>query len=203
MSTKTATREKATSSVNSPSPDEIVEPIPQIVPIPSANILEAIGILTEVGKVPIIDDEHIVKSANQPLKDDFRKGQLVRYSYVEKGGMRKDIVVLECGIDKPKVEDLRRNESPVSDYQSAKHWMGLVRNVRTTNGLTFVEVHFENGTTEVIKLTEKIWESAHCPMAADKIIVSYETEPSDDDEKGEQVSTIYDFLPSIAFEEHE
>lgn len=217
--TETA-KEEAASSINSPPPDKVVEPSTQIVPTPSANTLEAFGILTEAGSVPIIDDEHTVKALNQPLKDQFAKGKRVRYSYVEKGGMRKDIIVLECGINEPKVEEnwdeeLKRNEEnknepvavagnvngpapvasesrqkgpPVDDDQ-AKQWMGLIKNVRTNDGLTFIEVEFQNGTTEIIHLNEKNCARDYRPMTDDKIVVFCETEPSDEDEEVELVSS--------------
>lgn len=163
-----------------------------------SSALIAFGVLTEVGKVPIIDDEHSVREALQtiPLKMLVR-GQTVRYSYVEKDDMRKDVIILECLSEQPKAQTpaptkveapivvadkpaptrvtsaaaVPSTESPTiaAPVDNRKKWKGQVLVVRYKEELPIIEVRFENGHVQTILLDGDKCESFYRPAAHDTI----------------------------------
>lgn len=180
----------------------VLEPT-QSPPTPSTaaveNVLEAQGILTEVGAVPLIDGEHIVRMRDQTLSQyQLKKGHHVRYSYVDNDSVRKKIVILEC-VAKPaeKKEDIpviAKTASPPLPVPSApvvealpddgtKQLRGSVKVVRLVNDITVLEVLFEKGSTKIIKLTEDICEDGYKPEVDDSIVVSCTIAATDDDEE--------------------
>lgn len=184
--------------------------------LPDGSV-EDIGILTNVDIVPIIDDQHVVKLSAQPLAHQLSKGQRVRYTYELKNNCRKNIKILECNVPvketrAPAEEDWDKARKggdqamaiapePIVITQSVPlatvkptettepngqvQWKGRVVNVRTNN----IEVRFENDLVEVIQLTPEILAEGYQPAIDDTIVIECTTEPSDEDEEVEQVSS--------------
>lgn len=76
---------------------------------------------------------------------------------------------------------------PSQDDQGLKQWKGTVKVARTVEDLSVLEVHFENGSVEVVQITAENCAADYRPMADDTIVVCCTTEPSDEDEDREQV----------------
>lgn len=187
-----------------------------------------IGVLTEVGKVPIIDDEHSVRMDLQRLSaDQFVKGRRVRYSYVEKDDMRKNIVILECLVAQPEVvkatpvaapKEVKFSEPPRFPKETPvpspsiitttpgpaldpglSQWKGQVKVVRSVEDLTAVEVHFDNGSVQVIILNEKNCDPDYRPVPDDTVVVYCTTEPSDEDDEEDELVAVEKILPANQF----
>lgn len=219
---KTDKKEVVAAAVEKPMPErekivpeevKMKPPVAVVLEIESMAAFVDYGTLTEVGKVPIIDDEYSVRVAIQKISlDRLVKGQRVKYSYVEKDDMRKDIVILEClaadekkppvsatpVVNVPKVPEtsppltvqkpsaIKVPVVPVLAGQSDDYlqWRGQVIMVRTKDDKQVIEVHFENGNREVISLDEEICDPVYQP-AADDTIIALITEPGDDPEDDE------------------
>lgn len=194
-------------------------------PLLPPGVLIAHGVLTEGGKVPIIDDEHTVRLAIQTIPaEKLIKGRNVRYSYVDKDDFRKDIKILEVletappvtpvpvpsleqrmEVEVKEVAPIRPPESipesiepapfPQPEEAGTKQLKGQVRNLRTVGDLTAVEVEFEDGTVEVIPLTTENCDQDYRPVAHDTIVVHFKL-PSEDDEDEEDQATISKILPA-------
>lgn len=189
------------SSTNPPPPPSTPVPTP-----PVENVLEAEGILTDVGAVPIIDGEHIVRVKEQTMPlYMLKKGHHVRYSYVDKDSVRKKIVILECVAKAaqkekiPVVAELLPTAAPsvpvplpiiplleaAPPNDGTKQFRGTVKGVRPMNDLTVVDVLFENKSSTIIKLTEELCEDGYQPVVDDSVVVCCTIAATDEDDEDE------------------